>query len=169
MSFVNTTFSNTHSCAGAQTQSWLAPSADQAPSRLPFCHRLVSTCCITLTLTSSVSPHHPDTSLVLFSGSTCFLLPIVHRLHTILVKLLATPCLFPVSDSNVLSWACSSHWKRFGHYQLCLRDHCCNCQVASVWTHFLSVCLWLSSSFPLSEYDRWNMEIGYILVPSLAP
>ncbi len=103
-----------------------------------FCHCLVSTCSITLTLTSSVSPSHLDLSLS-FSGSACFLLPIVHRLYAILIKLLTTLCLFPVFNSNALCIQLSL--ARFGYYQLYLWDHCCNCQVVSVWSPFLSVCL----------------------------
>lgn len=136
----------THTLAhGAQRQSQLHLQQTRPHcvfTLFSFCHCLVSTCSITLTLTSSASPSQPDLSLS-FSGSACFLLPIVHWLYATLIKLLATLCLFPVFNSNVLCIQLSL--ARFGYYQLYLWDHCCNCQVVSVWSPF-SIGLSLPSS-----------------------
>lgn len=109
-------------------------------SLFSFCHCLASTCSIIVTLTSSVSPSWPELSHS-FSGSARFLLSIVNWMYAILIKLLITPCLFPVFNSKALSYAYSSHWQGLATISSACETIVAIARFFPVWSPFLSVCL----------------------------
>lgn len=127
-------------------------------SLFSFCHCLVSTCSIIVTLTSSVSPTWPELSLF-FSGSAHFLLSIVNWMYAILIAPHHSLS-FPGIQLKSALLCIQLPLARFGYYQLCLWDHCCNCQVFSCLVPLpISLSLpsrWLCSIFPPCLHNRWN-------------
>lgn len=108
-------------------------------SLFSFCHCLVSTCSIIVTLISSLSPSDLNYPFP-FSGSGRFLLSIVDQMHVILAMLRITPCLFLVFNSNVHSYTYSFHWQGLHCISSVCESNVAIARLFPVWSPFLAIC-----------------------------